>query len=67
MKKIFEKTAFDNISTIFDDRTCVLFGKNIDSFKGFVSQSAKYNWIIPLGNFLYLKAFLRHGFFKCIR
>lgn len=49
MKKLFEGTAFKNISSIFDDNTAVLFGKDMDCFKGFINQSAKYNWIIPLG------------------
>lgn len=49
MRKLFQGTRFDALSTLFDDNTYVLYGKDPETLRQVVIGTDKYNWITLLG------------------
>ncbi|KAI1720278.1 Mitochondrial Ribosomal Protein, Large [Ditylenchus destructor] len=48
MRKLFQGTRFDALSTLFDDNTYVLYGKDPETLRQVVIGTDKYNWITLL-------------------
>lgn len=49
MRKLFENAPFQTLNVMFDDHTAFLFGKDEESLRVLVNESAKHNWLTLLG------------------